>query len=237
MPNQPELVLACVVCERETPSVLGGTSESPLQRARIFAAEEFAYWRCRHCGSIHARDEVDLALLLRAVSVSRSAQRLAFQRDAHEYSWRGSGAPASSVLTRSSTTGCGSWQFHPLLARERLSQGAWLRRDREEYRDRSVLGERYDCIISQDVIEHVSSPNALLAELGRERRTWAIVAIGTPNASAIDLGTPGLRSRDSCAISPTHPFEGCAHRRRQATGSRSQSLLFDDVYEYPLSPS
>src|SRR4051812_45345464 len=51
---------SCLVCERET-------AANALEQAdvssnvRLFSQETFAYWRCRHCGSIHARDEVDLA--------------------------------------------------------------------------------------------------------------------------------------------------------------------------------
>jgi SAM-dependent methyltransferase len=53
--------------------------------------------------------------------------------------------------------------------------------------DRKVLTKRYDCVFSQDVIEHVPSPVALLDTFHELARPGALVAIGTPDANALDL--------------------------------------------------
>src|SRR5512132_3919750 len=51
-------VHACPIC---------GLSAAPSEEARVrsnlraFASGTFAIWRCADCGSLHARDEVDLA--------------------------------------------------------------------------------------------------------------------------------------------------------------------------------
>src|SRR5260221_5918807 len=56
----PMSARACVACLRET-------SDDPVDQTRVrsnvraFRGETFAYSRCQHCGSIHAKDEVDLA--------------------------------------------------------------------------------------------------------------------------------------------------------------------------------
>jgi SAM-dependent methyltransferase len=54
-----------------------------------------------------------------------------------------------------------------------------------------VLAERYDCVVSQDVIEHVTDPIGLLRQLGSYCRPGGIIIIGTPNAEAIELSRPG----------------------------------------------
>ena len=36
----------------------------------------------------------------------------------------------------------------------------------EKFNDAKVLSERYDCVIAQDVIEHVAEPFVLMRELG-----------------------------------------------------------------------
>src|SRR6476620_4528869 len=51
--------LSCVVCER---AANGKVEESAVRsNVRAFMKESFALWRCPHCRTIHARDEVDLA--------------------------------------------------------------------------------------------------------------------------------------------------------------------------------
>jgi len=61
----------------------------------------------------------------------------------------------------------------------------------DEYNPRfaakALLTRRYDCVLSQDVLEHVPDPQALLDLFDRLAAPGAIIAVGTPNASAIDL--------------------------------------------------
>jgi SAM-dependent methyltransferase len=179
---------SCVVCERETPS--GSVEEASVtSNVRAFSKESFVFWRCRHCRSIHAKDEVDLAhyyarypfhdlemdWMLHAMYTNLLARlkRAGLQR-------------SHKILDY----GCGSGHFVRFLESEGYTQVCGFDEYSEKYKDRSVLDDRYDCIVSQDVIEHVPSPHALLTEFGRLAKDGAVVAVGTPNASAIDLGRP-----------------------------------------------
>src|SRR5690349_13358493 len=49
----------CNICGQDA----GDEVEQASVRSNVrkFAGEQFAIWRCPHCSSIHARDEVDLA--------------------------------------------------------------------------------------------------------------------------------------------------------------------------------
>ncbi len=188
MPNRPELVLACVICDGETPCA-SVEQASVSSNVREFSNETFVYWRCGHCGSIHARDDVDLANYYARYpfhdlpndwrfDVMHTRQLARLRRAGLERSHK--------ILDY----GCGSGNFVRFLHAKGYSEARGFDEYREEYKDRSVLGESYDCIISQDVIEHVPSPNVLLDELARATEDRAILAIGTPSASAINLGRP-----------------------------------------------
>src|SRR5262249_36589474 len=48
----------CVVCERET---VPAEETRVRSNVRAFREEAFRYFRCEHCRTIHAHDDVDLA--------------------------------------------------------------------------------------------------------------------------------------------------------------------------------
>ena len=61
------------------------------------------------------------------------------------------------------------------------------------FADPAALTRTYDCVVSQDVVEHVADPRALLATFDRLCRPGGVIAIGTPDASGIDLGFDDCR--------------------------------------------
>lgn len=156
---------------------------------RAFQKENFALWRCAHCKSIHARDDVDLAhyyakypfhniemdWMLHAMYTNQLARlkRAGVER-------------THKILDY----GCGTGHFVKFLQSEGYTNVRGFDEYSEHYKDRAVLDDRYDCIVSQDVIEHVPSPHVLLTEFERLTKDGAVIAIGTPNASAIDLARP-----------------------------------------------
>jgi 2-polyprenyl-3-methyl-5-hydroxy-6-metoxy-1,4-benzoquinol methylase len=175
----------CVVCEREAEE-LGLEEAAVHSNVRVFRKEAFVLWRCPHCRSLHAKDEVDLAHYyaqypfhdlpvdwrLRAMYGNQLARL------------RGAGVePHHRILDY----GCGGGHFVKFLASEGYRSVVGFDEYSSEYGDRGVLDEQYDCILSQDVIEHVASPHALLREFERLTRKGAVIALGTPNAAAIDL--------------------------------------------------
>lgn len=178
----------CVVCEREPPS--GAVEEAGVpSNVRLFSRETFAYWRCPHCASLHARDEVDLG---------HYYARYPFHELPSDWRFDAIHARQLARLRRAGLKrshkildyGCGNGQFVRFLQRKGYSGARGFDGYHGAYQDRAVLDEKYDCIIAQDVIEHVSSPNVVLGELARATEERAILAIGTPNATAIDLSRP-----------------------------------------------
>lgn len=184
----------CNICHADSPA-------DQLQRAQVrsnvrkFREEAFALWRCPACQSIHASDEVDLAhyyadypfhhlggsgldWMLRAM-YGQLLKRL-----------RAAGfATGQSVLD----FGCGSGLFLQFLADHDQGELCGYDEYSEKYGDPAVLERQYDLVLSQDVVEHVAEPWAHLRQLDGLVRPGGLIAVGTPNAEAIDLDAPETR--------------------------------------------
>jgi SAM-dependent methyltransferase len=153
---------------------------------RRFRDERFAVWRCPQCLSIHARDEVDLDHYYRGYtfhSLSLDWRVRAMYRSQLKRLER-------AGLERNHTLldyGCGGGMFLRYLRERQFGDGCGFDEYDDDHRDRSVLERTYDCVLSQDVVEHVAEPWELLRTLDGLVRPGGILAIGTPNAGAIDL--------------------------------------------------
>ena len=177
----------CVICGQTTAAERVETALIP-SNVRAFQAESFAYVRCAHCGSLHARDNVELA---------HYYARYPFHNLPVDWRLRAMYANYLRRLRRAGLQtshkildyGCGGGHFVDYLG----SHG-YDARGFDEYSakfgDKGVLEQRYDCIVSQDVLEHVLSPKQLLDTFDGLTDSGALIAIGTPNASAIDLQHP-----------------------------------------------
>src|SRR5205814_1090213 len=84
--------------------------------------------------------------------------------------------------------GCGAGALVRFLRKEGFTEVRGFDEFSDEFKDRSVLDGSFDCIVCQDVIEHVPSPNELLSTFTRLTSPGSVIAIGTPDAAAIDLG-------------------------------------------------
>lgn len=181
------IIRECILCKRRAGE---GSVEQARVRSnvRVFRNELFDLWRCPGCGSIHARDQVDLGYYYSRYpfhDLPIDWRIRAMYRNLLARLTRAGLEPRHRVLDY----GCGSGHFVKFL-KESGYDATGFDEYGKEYGDRSVLDEQYDCIMSQDVIEHVPSPHALLTEFDRLTKPGSIIAIGTPNATAIDLRRP-----------------------------------------------
>lgn len=178
----------CIVCGRS--SAESSVEEASVRsNVRVFRTETFALWRCPGCSTLHARDEVDLAHYyaqypfhdlpidwrIRAMygNFRKRLERAGLRREHRILDY-----------------GCGGGHLVKYLQQAGYPNVSGFDQYSKVYGDRAVLKHRYDCIVSQDVIEHVPSPRALLEEFEEISTDQGIIAIGTPNAAAIDLKRP-----------------------------------------------
>jgi 2-polyprenyl-3-methyl-5-hydroxy-6-metoxy-1,4-benzoquinol methylase len=175
---------ACNIC--------GRSAESPIERAdvvcnvRAFLSERFPVWRCPHCLSIHGSEPVDLDHyyrqypfhsdkldLMAVVSYDNLLRRLR----------RAGLRKAAKILDY----GCGNGRFVRFLHGRGYTGAVGYDAYSAAFCDPAALAGSYDCVVAQDVIEHAGDPRALLAKLGERCRPGGVLAIGTPNAEAVDL--------------------------------------------------
>jgi SAM-dependent methyltransferase len=178
--------MACAACGTRGTSIVLEQGAAPCN-VRAFLDQWFTVWRCRQCLSIHAREEVDLVEYYRQYPFHNVPDdprlRVVYDRQLGRLK-RAGVRPEHRILDY----GCGAGAFIKHLRLRGFSNAFGYDRYSKEFEDPAVLDQRYDCIISQDVVEHVANPQALLDEFDRLLARDGVVAIGTPNAEAIDLG-------------------------------------------------
>jgi 2-polyprenyl-3-methyl-5-hydroxy-6-metoxy-1,4-benzoquinol methylase len=175
----------CVACGAAGSDVIGerGAARSNV---RAFRDESFAVWRCRRCASIHARDEVDLQHYYRQYPFHGMTidWRLRALYDQQLARLERAGVRREHRIL---DYGCGGGAFVQHLRERGFTGAVGYDQYSAEFGDTALLEDRYECVVSQDVLEHAPDPQALLSEYGRLATPGGIVAIGTPNAAAIDL--------------------------------------------------
>ncbi|MCA9519129.1 MAG: class I SAM-dependent methyltransferase [Myxococcales bacterium] len=177
----------CVVCGHEAPPAETATVRSNV---RAFSAEAFPVWRCAACRSVHAGAEVDLDAYYAGYPVHevpldwrtrpmydlqrRRLMKAGLRRDGRVLDY-----------------GAGGGAFLAHLAEARFPNAFGYDPYSKRYSDRAVLAPgAYDCVVSQDVIEHVADPLAFLEEQRDLVRPGGLVAVGTPDAAGVDLARP-----------------------------------------------
>ena len=179
-------VRQCNVCS--SPDTFGPDSESAAVRSNIrkFRDESFTVWRCGSCRSLHAGDDVDL---------DHYYASYPFHNQQLNWPLRAAYRNLLGRLTRAGLRrshkvldhGCGSGLLVNFMVRKGFARAVGYDAYSEQFRAPALLEDKYDCIVSQDVLEHVHKPRELLDTYAALANPGAVIAIGTPDADAIDL--------------------------------------------------
>lgn len=178
----------CAVCLSRGADIM--TEQTPVRsNVRKFQDERFVVWRCKHCGSIHARDEVDLAHYYAHYPFHALPMdwrmRLMYENQLSRL--RKAGLRKEHRIL---DYGCGGGDFIRFLKEKGYESAFGYDEYSEAFSDVSLLESTFDCVFSQDLIEHVASPRDLVDKFDALARPGGIIAVGTPNATAIDLSHP-----------------------------------------------
>jgi 2-polyprenyl-3-methyl-5-hydroxy-6-metoxy-1,4-benzoquinol methylase len=186
-------MLRCNICNHQSESVEDAWVRSNVRK---FRDEQFRVWRCASCGSVHAHDEVDLAHYYASYPFHTVGEQgdvdwmlTAMYRNQLRRLRAAGLQPEHAVLDY----GCGGGAFLKFLRQHGYANVHGFDEYSKHFSDRSVLGRRYDLVITQDVIEHVAEPWEFLNTLSGLLAPSGVVVIGTPNAQALDLANPGPR--------------------------------------------
>ena len=215
----------CNVCE--TPGEFAGAREIGRVRCNVRAFKDaiFTFWRCSSCGSLHCREDADLDMYYRNYPVKVHALDF-WARAAYanllERLRRAGLRRSMSVLD----FGCGPGLLVRFLAERGYASVNGYDAHVAQFSDTKILDRTYDCIISQDVIEHFDNPREFLANLVRLLSPGGMLAIGTPDGAEIDLGDP---ERFSLSLHPPY------HRHllsAQALLAMASQLGLEPVAQY-----
>jgi SAM-dependent methyltransferase len=174
-----------------------GTLEHSKERQQVpcnvlaFKHATFTVWRCIACRSLHCAEDADLESYYSAYPPHGA--------DSNEFNpvnriWSNN---QLSVLTRQGVKtsdrildyGCGAGRFLRFLQGNGYTKASGYDPYVPSHADGRVLDERYDAIVTWDVIEHVEDPGELLRTLATLLRPGGLLVIGTPNADYISLRT------------------------------------------------
>lgn len=176
----------CNLCAAGTSRGDGSETARVRSNVRAFRNESFAVWRCGHCRSIHASEEIDLAPYYAQYPFHRQrldwALRVVYRNVLRRLK-RAGFTPSDSLLDY----GCGSGLLIRFLHEKGFIRAVGYDAYSEGFSDRSALDDRYDFVYAQDVIEHVPDPRALMGEFADYVRPGGHIVIGTPNAEAIEF--------------------------------------------------
>jgi 2-polyprenyl-3-methyl-5-hydroxy-6-metoxy-1,4-benzoquinol methylase len=221
-------MLRCNICNQD---IAGSVEEASVRsNVRKFRGEQFRLWRCPKCRSIHARDEVDLAHYYRDYPFHHigGEQKTDWMLQAmYRKQWKRLRAAGLRREHAVLDYGCGGGAFVKFLRQQGYANVQGFDEYSDTFGDRRVLDARYDLILSQDVLEHVAEPWDFLRTLSGLLAPGGRVALGTPNAEAIDLSNPERR---------VHTLHQPYHRHifsKQALLTLGNELSWQLVHYYP----
>lgn len=175
----------CNVCEQ--PGEFETAAETGRIRCNVrrFGSEAFTIWRCPNCRSLHCKEAVDLDPYYAGYPMRMQKADFATSRafdNRLRLHLRYGLKPTHSVLDY----GSGTSLFVAHLVRKGFDAVGY-----DPYvpsaADQTTLARKFDVITTQDVIEHVADPTALLVELSGRLEPGGLLFVGTPNASEIEI--------------------------------------------------
>jgi SAM-dependent methyltransferase len=150
-----------------------------------FKGRTFPLWKCTRCGSIHSLDPVDFRDIYADYPLNRrrldvfargTLRRLLARLE------RAGLARSHAILD----VGCGNGIFVDYLRERGYADATGF----DPYVERFAAlpaGRRYDCVVANDVVEHVDDPRARVREWTGLVAPGGLLYIGTADAEPVDM--------------------------------------------------
>lgn len=177
----------CITCNLcQNPGTFEDASEygKVFSHVQCFSEDSFTVWRCSNCKSLHSKESVDLG---------RYYASYPFKNHTLDYHTRHGYRNRIKMLRDAGVTakdrildfGCGAGLFVTFLQENGFPYAAGFDPFITTYASEQTLKEKYDVVVSYDVIEHVDDPKEFFKQMIDLTRSNGLVVIGTPNASEI----------------------------------------------------
>jgi SAM-dependent methyltransferase len=174
----------CNVCGYQTAAPQPSEIGSVRGNTRRFLGRKFALWKCPQCASIHSLDPVDFEDIYRDYPVNRRKLDL-FARGTYRnllHRLRREGLQSGhSVLDY----GCGNGIFLQFMRGEGFRDVTGYDPFVPEFA--APPARQFDCVVANDVIEHVADPRALVGECARLAKPGGLVYIGTADSEPVKM--------------------------------------------------
>jgi SAM-dependent methyltransferase len=184
MRKKPASLSACRVCGYHPVSFDAQDSGRVRGNTRRFARETYRLWKCPRCESLHSIDPVDFAdiysdypLNKRRLDVfARGTLRNLLKRLA-----KAGLAREHSILDY----GCGNGVFLQFLRENGFAHVSGYDPFVPEF-SREPSGS-FDCVVANDVIEHVADPRATLADCAARVKPGGLLYVGTADSEPVAM--------------------------------------------------
>jgi len=179
-------VYRCLICgygiQQPGPAELG---RAPGNTER-FKTMEFRLWQCPKCLSIHSVDAVDMEDIYSDYPLNRQRTLDVFARGTFRNLLKrltGHGLRNDQSIL---DYGCGNGVYIEYLNGEGYSNVTGYDPYVAEFADQQVLGANaYDCVIANDVIEHVEDPRAMLLACFKLVKPGGLLYVGTADSQGV----------------------------------------------------
>jgi SAM-dependent methyltransferase len=176
---------ACAICNCRI------DSEEPRNFGRMrgntarFQQQQFTLWKCPGCHTISCVDRVDLRDIYRDYPLNRRRLdifALGIMRNLLRRLTLAGLKKTDAILDY----GCGNGVFLRYLARAGYRNVAGYDPYVPEYAE-LPHGKTFDCVINNDVIEHVENPRAVLQSCAGILKPGGLLYIGTADSEPVDM--------------------------------------------------
>lgn len=183
----------CIECNLcDYPGTMSGSVEVEQVpcNVREFRDRMFTLWRCAGCGSVHCREDADLAAYYARYPLKKQkigfSERIGYRNRLRLLKRQGLGK-SDRILDY----GCGAGLFAEYLRAQGFRHVSGYDAFVPEYADPGRLDERYDAVVSYDVIEHDDDPRDFMRRVAGLVRPGGLLVIGTPNADHVAIARRG----------------------------------------------
>lgn len=182
--NQGDVV-RCVICgfvDRGDSRAAFGEVRGNTQR---FLGRKFALWKCPGCQSIHSLEPVDFADIYADYPLNRRRLDI-FARGTFKNLL---GRLVEAGLKRTDSIldyGCGNGLFVQYLHERGYAQVQGYDPFVPDYAALD-LDRRFDCVVANDVIEHVPDPRALIGKCAALCKPGGLMYIGTADSEPVQM--------------------------------------------------
>jgi len=164
-------------------------NQSELGQARgnteRFKSTIYPLWQCPKCEAIHSVDEVDMANIYRDYPLNRQRRLDVFARGTLKNLTRrltGNGVEKNATII---DFGCGNGVYLEYLRGEGYQNVSGYDPYVAEFAGLPWTDGGYDCVVANDVIEHVENPRAMLQQCFDLVKPGGLLYVGTADSEGV----------------------------------------------------